>query len=157
MSNTAETTTEQTTLEETTIDSNSIEETTANASQNTQNTTNPGSEESSEVQTNAEGEVLETSTEVSTSNGDTSTGMSIPFIGLSVLQCVIAFLLIIVVLQQSKTASSMASSAFSGAAADTESYWNKNKGRSKEGKLSRITIILGVIFFIITLILGFIK
>ncbi|MDE6181811.1 MAG: preprotein translocase subunit SecG [Eubacteriales bacterium] len=79
--------------------------------------------------------------------------MSMPFMGLSILQCIVAFLLIVVVLQQSKTASPITSSG----SADTNSYWSKNKGRSKEGKLARLTIILGVIFFIVTLVLGFIK
>ena len=82
--------------------------------------------------------------------------MSVPFIGLSVLQCVVAFFLIVVVLQQSKSASGMTSSAIVGSG-DNQSYWSQNKGRSKESKLARTTVILGVIFFIVTIALGFVR
>lgn len=101
----------------------------------------------------ASGEGTETTTLASTPE---PTSMSIPFIGLSVIQCIVAFLLIVVVLQQSKSASSMTSNSMVGSG-DNKSYWSQNKGRSKESKLARITIILGVIFFIITIALGFVK
>ena len=108
---------------------------------------------STETNASSEGNTETTTTaEVQTAE---KTGMSVPFIGLSILQCVIAFMLIIVVLQQSKSASSITSSAIVGGSSD--SYWNKNKGRSKEGKLAKITIGLSVIFFIVTISLGFIK
>ena len=42
--------------------------------------------------------------------------------------------------------------AISGAA---DSYWGKNKGRSMEGKLVKITKILVVLFVVIAVILNF--
>ncbi len=100
----------------------------------------------------------DTSTETTTATQTPSetNSMSIPFIGLSIIQCVIAFLLIVVVLQQSKSASGMTSSTMIGNG-DNQSYWSQNKGRSKESKLARMTVILGVIFFIITITLGLIR
>lgn len=136
---------EETSAAETTIKQSNIEE-----------TSNTNTEATTQAITNAEGQTLETTT-TATTQATTKTGMSIPFIGLSIIQCIIAFLIIVVVLQQSKTATPMASNALSGAAAETDSYWNKNKGRSKEGKLAKMTVILAVIFFSITFILGFIK
>ncbi len=35
-----------------------------------------------------------------------------------------------------------------------ESYWNKNKGKSKEAVLSKITIVLGVAFMVIALLIS---
>ena len=35
-----------------------------------------------------------------------------------------------------------------------ESYWGKNKGRSVEGRLEKITAILAVAFFVIAIILN---
>ena len=99
----------------------------------------------------------ETNTETTTltqTSTDTTT-MSIPFIGLSVVQCVVAFLLIVVVLQQSKNATGMTSNTMTGGGENT--YWSQNKGRSRESKLSKMTVILAVIFFVITVALGFIK
>lgn len=80
------------------------------------------------------------------------TSMGIPFLGMSVLQVVVALSLIIVILQQSKTASSMMSSG-----GTDNSYWSKNKGRSKESQLERLTIILGALFFVATMILSVLK
>lgn len=36
----------------------------------------------------------------------------------------------------------------------TDNFYEKNKGRTKEGKLKKWTVILGVIFVIITVALG---
>ena len=98
----------------------------------------------------------DTSTETTTLAETTpsTTTMSVPFIGLSAIQFIVSFLLIIIVLQQSKTATGMTSTVFGG---DSSSYWNKNKGRSKESKQARLTVILAVIFFIVTIALTIIK
>ena len=45
------------------------------------------------------------------------------------------------------------SGAISGAA---DTYWGKNKGRSMEGGLVRGTIIMGVIFFVLSIVLNII-
>lgn len=35
-----------------------------------------------------------------------------------------------------------------------ETYWGKNKGRSMEGKLEKMTMILGVLFLVLSVILN---
>lgn len=57
-------------------------------------------------------------------------------------------LVVLVLMQEGKTAGL---GAISGAA---ESYWGKNKGRSMEGQLVKITKILAVSFFILAIILN---
>ncbi|MBE5877960.1 MAG: preprotein translocase subunit SecG [Lachnospiraceae bacterium] len=54
----------------------------------------------------------------------------------------------IVLLQEGKSAGL---GAISGAA---ESYWGKNKGRSMEGALVRLTKILGVVFILLAVVLN---
>ena len=36
----------------------------------------------------------------------------------------------------------------------TNNFYEKNKGRTKEGKIKRITIILGVLFVVFAILLG---
>ncbi|MDE6881576.1 MAG: preprotein translocase subunit SecG, partial [Lachnospiraceae bacterium] len=57
-------------------------------------------------------------------------------------------LVILVLMQEGKSAGL---GAVSGAA---ETYWGKNKGRSMEGKLVRITTGLAVAFMVLTVILN---
>ena len=57
-------------------------------------------------------------------------------------------LVILVLMQEGKTAGL---GAISGAA---ESYWGKNKGRSMEGMLVKVTRILVVLFIVISAILN---
>ncbi len=162
---------EETTVSDTKQETPSIETTQLNNREATEET-------SVQQQIGIEGEILpdettsvdesvDTSQDVVSSDETTETtslieadpqpaNMSIPFIGLSAIQCVVAFFLIVVVLQQSKSASSITSGAIVGSG-DNQSYWSKNKGRSKESKLARTTVILGLIFFIITIALGFIR
>lgn len=64
---------------------------------------------------------------------------------------VCAAIVVIVICQDSK------SEGLSGAIAggSGSSYWSKNKGRSKEGILSKITIILAVVFILLSIVLNF--
>lgn len=55
---------------------------------------------------------------------------------------------VIVLMQEGKSAGL---GAISGAA---ETYWGKNKGRSMEGTLVKITKILAVLFFILAAVLN---
>lgn len=70
--------------------------------------------------------------------------------------CTIIYLLVcvaiivIVLMQDSK--SEGLSGAIAGGAGN--SYWAKNKGRSKEGMLSKITIILTVVFIVLSVVLN---
>lgn len=56
---------------------------------------------------------------------------------------------VVILLQEGKQAG--LTGAISGAA---ESYWGKNKGRSMEGKLEKITKICVVLFFVLSIILN---
>lgn len=69
-------------------------------------------------------------------------------IGIYVAVCIA---LIILAMKQSKEDSG-ASGAIVGASSN--SFYEKNKGRTKEGRMKRGTIILGVVFIILTVVLS---
>ncbi len=69
-------------------------------------------------------------------------------IGIYVVICVA---LIVLVMKQSKDDAGASGAVVGGA---QNSFYEKNKGRTKEGKLKRGTIILGVSFIIFTVILA---
>lgn len=69
-------------------------------------------------------------------------------IGVYVIVCLA---LIIVAMMQSKDDAGM-SGAMTGSSSNN--FYEKNKGRTREGKLKRWTIILGVAFAILTIILS---
>ena len=75
--------------------------------------------------------------------------LRIVLMGIFILVCI--FLTIVVLMQESKQ--NGLSGAISGAA---DTYWGKNKGRSMEGGLVRGTIIMGVIFFVLSVVLNII-
>jgi preprotein translocase subunit SecG len=56
---------------------------------------------------------------------------------------------VVILLQEGKQAG--LTGAISGAA---DSYWGKNKGRSMEGGLVKATTIMGVLFFVISVVLN---
>ena len=58
-------------------------------------------------------------------------------------------LIVIVLLQEGKSAGLTGS--ISGAA---ETFWGKNKGRSREGIMIKVTVVLGALFIILGLILN---
>lgn len=69
---------------------------------------------------------------------------------LTIIFVILALILIVVVmLQEGKSAG--LSGSISGAA---ETYWGKNKGRSMEGKLEKITKISAILFIVIAIILN---
>lgn len=65
-----------------------------------------------------------------------------------VIDCIVCAA--IVLLQEGKSAGL---GTISGVA---DTYWGKNKGRSMEGGLVRGTIIMGVIFFVLSIVLNII-
>lgn len=69
-------------------------------------------------------------------------------IGIYVLVCLA---LIVIAMMQSKDDAGM-SGAITGSSSNN--FYEKNKGRTKEGKLKRWTIILGVAFAILTITLS---
>ena len=58
-------------------------------------------------------------------------------------------LVVVVLMQEGKSAG--LSGSINGVA---DTYWGKNKGRSMEGALSKITIVLTVLFVIISVLLN---
>lgn len=62
---------------------------------------------------------------------------------------IISVLLAIVVMMQEGKGGGL--SAVSG---NGESYWNKNKGKSKESVLTKITIVLGIAFMVVALLIS---
>lgn len=70
---------------------------------------------------------------------------------LIVIYFIVALALIILTLIQSKEDEGL-SSTITGSS--TNNFFEKNKGRTKEGKQKRWTIILAVVFAILTIALG---
>ena len=70
---------------------------------------------------------------------------------LIVIDIIIAFVLITIILFQHKDDPGL-SGTITGAGANN--FLDKNKGRTKEGRLKKWTIILGIAFVIITLVLN---
>ena len=64
---------------------------------------------------------------------------------------IICVALIVVATIQTKDASG-ASEAIMGSS--TSNFFEKNKGRTKEGKLKKVTIMLGVAFIVVSIALG---
>ena len=67
----------------------------------------------------------------------------------TILYILVCIALVIVVLMQEGKSAGLTGS-ISGAA---ESYWGKNKGRSMEGTLERITKVLAALFIILSIVL----
>ena len=67
---------------------------------------------------------------------------------IQVLYIVICIAIVVVVLMQEGKTSGLG--AVSGA---EDTYWSKNKGRSAEGKLVKITSVLGALFIILSIVL----
>ena len=70
---------------------------------------------------------------------------------LIVIYFIVEVALIILALIQSKEDAGL-SSTITGSS--TNNFFEKNKGRTKEGKQKRWTIILGIVFAILTIALG---
>lgn len=64
---------------------------------------------------------------------------------LFLIDCVV--LTFVVLMQEGKSA------GLGSIAGGAETYWGKNKGRSMEGALAKITRILAVVFFVAALVL----
>ncbi|MBR3600388.1 MAG: preprotein translocase subunit SecG [Lachnospiraceae bacterium] len=62
---------------------------------------------------------------------------------------IISVLLSIVVMMQEGKGGGL--SAVSG---NGESYWSKNKGKSKDAVLAKITIVLGIAFMVVALLIS---
>ena len=68
---------------------------------------------------------------------------------LTIVFIIICLALTVLVLMQEGRSAGLG--AISGAA---ETYWGKNKGRSMEGTLQKLTTILGIAFIVLSLVLN---
>lgn len=69
---------------------------------------------------------------------------------LIIIYSIVAVVLTILTLTQSKDDEGASGTITGGSG----SFYEKNKGRTKEGQVKKITIILGVVFIILAIILG---
>lgn len=67
---------------------------------------------------------------------------------LTIVFIIVAIVLTILVLMQEGKSTGL-SGTITGMA---DTYWSKNKGRSKEGKLVKYTTILAVLFFVLAIV-----
>ncbi len=58
-------------------------------------------------------------------------------------------MILVICLQEGKSAG--LSGSISGG---SDTYWSRNKGRSKEGRLERITQITGIVLFVLAILLN---
>lgn len=70
---------------------------------------------------------------------------------LTIVYVIVCVVLIVICLMQSSEDEGTSSTIVGGS---QSSFYEKNKGRTKEGKLKRLTIILGIVFVILTTALG---
>ena len=70
---------------------------------------------------------------------------------LTAIYFIIALVVIVLALTQSKDDAGL-SSTITGSS--TNNFYEKNKGRTKEGKLKRLTILLGILFMVLSVVLG---
>ena len=73
-------------------------------------------------------------------------------IGLVIYVIVCLAIIILATLQSEK--SSGASSTIMGGTSGEGNFYDKNKGRTKEGRMKKWTIILGIVFVILSIALG---
>ncbi|MGN0435991.1 MAG: preprotein translocase subunit SecG [Wujia sp.] len=69
---------------------------------------------------------------------------------LIIILLVVSVLLSIIVMMQEGKGGGLTSSLSGG----SETYWSKNKGKSKEARLRKVTVVLGVLYMFIALALS---
>ena len=70
---------------------------------------------------------------------------------LTVIYVIICLIVIVLVMKQNKDDKG-ASGTITGSS--TSNFYEKNKGRTREGKLKKWTLIFGILFIVLTLVLG---
>ena len=69
---------------------------------------------------------------------------------LTILYILICLALIVVVLMQESKAEGLSGALTGG---NSQTYWGKNKGRSVEGTLQKLTVLFGTIFIVLSVVL----
>ena len=72
-------------------------------------------------------------------------------LALTIIFLLVSVVMAVIILSQEGKQNGLSGSIGGG---NTETYWNKNKGRSKEAVLVTVTSILAALFFIIALVLS---
>ena len=70
---------------------------------------------------------------------------------LTIIYFINCLIVIVICLMQSKDDEGASGTIVGGA---SSSFYEKNKGRTKEGKLKKLTIILGIVFAVLSIVLG---
>lgn len=83
--------------------------------------------------------------------------MSVPFIIICILIAITSFALIALILMQKKQAAGFTSAMGGMGSTGGQSYWDKNKKNSLEGKLELYTKVVAVIFALLVLGSNFVK
>lgn len=71
---------------------------------------------------------------------------------LIVIYVIVSLVLIIISLMQNSNEDGASSTIMGGA--QTGNFYEKNKGRTRDGKLKKWTIILGITFLLLTVVVG---
>lgn len=72
-------------------------------------------------------------------------------LALTIIFLLVSVIMAVLVLSQEGKSNGLSSSIGGGS---TETYWSKNKGRSKESRMVMITTILAILFFVLALVLS---
>jgi len=72
------------------------------------------------------------------------------YIILSIIIAIVSIILILAVLFQESKSYGLSA----GISGGSDTYWSRNKSRSKQGRLVKITTIAGIAFFIIAILLN---
>lgn len=78
-------------------------------------------------------------------------GITTMKIFLTIIYVIVCLVLIVISLMQSKEDQGASSTIVGGSSSN---FYEKNKGRTKEGMLKKWTIILGIVFIVLTIVLG---
>lgn len=71
-------------------------------------------------------------------------------LALTIVFLLVSVIMAVLVLSQEGKSNGLSSSI----GGSTETYWSKNKGRSKESRMVMITTILAILFFVLSLVLS---
>ncbi|MBR4341502.1 MAG: preprotein translocase subunit SecG [Lachnospiraceae bacterium] len=72
---------------------------------------------------------------------------------LTVAYLIICVAIVFIVMVQDTNSQGLGA-ALAGGNANNGSYWSKNKGRSKEGMLNKVTIFLALLFIVLSVVLS---
>ena len=77
----------------------------------------------------------------------------VKYVGIAIY-IVVCIAIIILAMLQAKQSSGASGTIMGGGSSGEGNFYEKNKGRTKEGKMKKWTIILGIIFVILSISLG---